>query len=114
MLQKTIKGQIASHLVFRCSQKLILLLSILDESYRFRWQAAFQFMLLLVCCVLPSSNLFVESANGQAKTDAASDKEKVEPEKVTLETKDKVELVCTYFAPGVPATPEAKEGDAAD
>lgn len=74
-----------------------------------------QLALILTCCAT-FSNLLIESANGQAKPtpSAASDEEdEFAPEKVTLETKDKVNLVCTYFPAGVQAKPAAKKGEAA-
>ena len=79
-----------------------------------KWRVPFQLILVLACCVT-FSNLIIEPANGQAKskTSASSDdKDKVTPEDVTLTTKDKVELVCTYFPPATKAEPAAKKSGA--
>ena len=70
--------------------------------------SAFQLFLLLTCFTMFAiGNIAV--ANGQAQP---ADKQSG-PEDVTLETKDKVQLVCTYFAPNMPSKPadEKEESD---
>ena len=94
--------------------------SILKNHFR-QWHVPFQLVLILVFCATFSSPV-IESANGQAAPakstpdTATDDKEKLNaPETVTLETRDKVELVCTYYPPAAikaPADPTAKEGEA--
>jgi len=79
------------------------------------WRVPFQLTLVLTCC-FTISNLLIESVNGQAQpssTTANDEEDKFAPEKVTLETKDKVNLVCTYFPAGVRAKPAATKGEAA-
>ena len=58
---------------------------------------------MLVCCGT-FSTVFAAPANGQ-EGPAKDEENKSAPEKVTLETKDKVELVCTYFPPTAPRAP---------
>ena len=49
-------------------------------------------------------------ANGQSQPA----NEQTGPEEVTLETKDKVQLVCTYFAPNKPSSKPADEKEESD
>ncbi|MDB2686083.1 hypothetical protein N9Y42_02625 [Mariniblastus sp.] len=77
------------------------------------WTAKYRGVLILAFCVA-FSNLFIGFAIGQSNSKAASDQESENaPEKVTLETKDKVELVCTYFPPVAPEKPDASKDAAA-
>ena len=71
--------------------------------------SAFQLLLLLTCfATFTIGNIAV--VNGQAEPAAEADQQPA-PEEVTLETKDKVQLACTYYAPSKPPQPasEAKE-----
>ena len=68
--------------------------------------SVFQLFLLLTCFTTFAIGS-VAVANGQAQS-AAND-EQTAPEEVTLETKDKVQLVCTYFAPNKPAGAKEEE-----
>ena len=66
--------------------------------------SAFQQFLLLSCFTMFAiGNIAV--ANGQSQPA----NEQTGPEEVTLETKDKVQLVCTYFAPNKPAGAKEEE-----
>ena len=70
--------------------------------------SAFQLLLLLTCfAAFAIGNIAV--VNGQAGR--SDDDEQTGPEEVTLETKDKVQLVCTYFAPGKPPKSAEREED---
>ena len=71
--------------------------------------SAFQQFLLLSCFTMFAiGNIAV--ANGQSQPA----NEQTGPEEVTLETKDKVQLVCTYFAPNKPSSKPADEKEESD
>ena len=99
----------ASHLVKTMFSKMKLSSSISTNLFR-KWQVPFQLTLILACCVT-FPNLLIKSANGQAQpsSNAASDEEsQLAPKDVTLTTKDKVELACTYFPPLAQVKPATK------
>ena len=73
---------------------------------------AFQLLLLIACCSTFSTAL-LDPANGQVAASKA-DEDKSGPENVTLETKDKVELVCTYFPPAAKKSTEGSGAAASD
>lgn len=88
----------------------------------FNCQSALQLPLILACTIT-FSIVFADEVNGQAATvklagappQTEEKSEDNRPEEVTLETKDKVQLSCTYFPPGKPAEEEAsKEGASED
>ena len=81
-------------------------------------QRTFQLLLTLACCST-FLNVFTAPAIGQvdpakpASGASSDDETETGPENVTLETKDKVELVCTYFPPTVVTKPDAEKAEPA-
>ncbi len=77
-----------------------------------RSASAFQLTILLTCFFSFTTGI-TNTACGQtapAKSTVDADDEQAGPEEVTLETKDKVQLVCTYFPPSTPSeTADEKE-----
>ena len=70
----------------------------------------------MLACYGTLLTLFAAPANAQvapAKPAASDEEKEAGPERVTLETKDKVELVCTYFAAAAPKAPAADGAAAA-
>ena len=77
--------------------------------------ATLQLILLLTCfTAFLLGN--VDFASGQAAPapQTTDDEQKPAPENVTLKTKDKIQLVCTYFPPVAQPTPDAKKDKEAD
>ena len=74
-------------------------------------------MIVLLACWATVATVAINPANGQVipvapAADAASDENtKSGPKKVSLETKDKVLLVCSYFPPGTPKKPAAENAE---
>ena len=74
--------------------------------------SAFQLLLVLTCfTAFAIGNISVAHGQFAPEKSSTSAGEQTEPEEVTLETKDKVQLVCTYFAPNKPKPAGETEED---